>query len=212
MDFILDPGLVLYLPLYELDGVSFASREAHGHLSTVTGALWTPQGRSFDGIDDKVVLPDLSVTDLTIVAWVNMATGLDGSWRGIFGSDHDAHNGDVELLRSSNNMLDFYIKNNSPDERYWNTVFDDTKAGTFHYVGIAYSFTAKTYAFNLDGVPDGNGTYTTAQVPDLTSILAGRTYANRWWKGLIGELWVYNRAFSQAEFQLKYNVTKWRYQ
>ena len=47
--FKLDPSLVLYLPLYELDGSSFRSRDAYGHLATVTGALWTPQGRTLMG-------------------------------------------------------------------------------------------------------------------------------------------------------------------
>ena len=56
MDFIFDPSLVLYLPLYQPDGASFASRDAYGHLCTVTGALWTPQGRTFDGADDIIDL------------------------------------------------------------------------------------------------------------------------------------------------------------
>ncbi len=51
-----DPSLVLYLPLYELDGASFMSKDAYGHLCTVTGALWTPYGRIFAGGDDFIEL------------------------------------------------------------------------------------------------------------------------------------------------------------
>ena len=54
MNFIFDPSLVLYLPLYQLDGASFVSKDAHGHLCSVTGALWRPNGRWFDGTDDTI--------------------------------------------------------------------------------------------------------------------------------------------------------------
>lgn len=54
MNFVFDPSLVLYLPLYELDGSSFMSKDACGHICTVTGALWRPTGRYFDGVDDKI--------------------------------------------------------------------------------------------------------------------------------------------------------------
>jgi len=50
-DFIFDPSLVLYLPLYQLDGWAFMSRDAYGHLCSVTGAKWTPQGRDLDEQD-----------------------------------------------------------------------------------------------------------------------------------------------------------------
>ena len=75
MDFIFDPSLVLYLPLYELDGASFMSKDAYGHLCTVTGATWTPRGRSFDGTDDHIALPQAAYQvagdgdDLTILIW-----------------------------------------------------------------------------------------------------------------------------------------------
>ena len=68
-----DPSLVLYLPLYKLDGASFMSRDAYGHLATVTGALWRPNGRYFDGVDDHIIVPhhaSLDITDaITIEAW-----------------------------------------------------------------------------------------------------------------------------------------------
>ena len=57
--FLLDPSLVLYLPLYQLDGASFMSRDAYGHLGVNYGSTWTPQGRSFDGVDDYVIVPNV---------------------------------------------------------------------------------------------------------------------------------------------------------
>ena len=54
MNFIFDPSLVLYLPLHQRDGSSFMSKDAYGHVCTVTGAVWTPEGRLFDGVDDYI--------------------------------------------------------------------------------------------------------------------------------------------------------------
>ncbi|MDY6835496.1 MAG: hypothetical protein SVY53_11925, partial [Chloroflexota bacterium] len=46
----LDPELRLLLPLRYLDGNSFMSRDAYGHLCTNNGTVWHLGGRSFDGI------------------------------------------------------------------------------------------------------------------------------------------------------------------
>jgi len=60
-------GCVLYLPLWHksLRGPVFRSADPFRHVGTVTGALWQPQGRWFDGIDDIITIPDNSIYDLT---------------------------------------------------------------------------------------------------------------------------------------------------
>ncbi len=77
MDFICDPAVVLNLPLFQLEGKSFESRDACGHLCTVTGAVWRPDGRYFDGVNDYINCghsPHFDITDnLTMEAWINMA-------------------------------------------------------------------------------------------------------------------------------------------
>lgn len=52
--FIYDPECRFYLPLKRLDGNSFMSKDARGHLCTRSGALWGPDGWYFDGADDKI--------------------------------------------------------------------------------------------------------------------------------------------------------------
>ena len=52
---------VLWLPLWKLDGAQFTSKDAYGRLVTVTGAPWGPQGRPFDGVDDKFSIPDFYI-------------------------------------------------------------------------------------------------------------------------------------------------------
>src|SRR3990172_13167350 len=81
--FIYDPSLVFYVPLYELDGTTFQSKDAYGHLCTVTGALWRPQGRDFDGTDDVISAPDHNALDITgtvtLISWFYPYTTSDGS-------------------------------------------------------------------------------------------------------------------------------------
>ena len=60
-----DPELALYLPLYKRDATGFMSSDHNGHLVTRAGALWTPQGHSFDGVDDVLTVPHCAVFNLT---------------------------------------------------------------------------------------------------------------------------------------------------
>lgn len=74
---IYDPLLKLYLPLDRKDGTYFMSDDAHGHLCTVTGAVWSPQGRYFDGTDDII-----SVADSPVLSFGNGTTDVvfSASW------------------------------------------------------------------------------------------------------------------------------------
>ena len=84
MNFVFDPSLVLYLPLYEMDGASFASRDAYGHRCTVTGALWRPNGRYFDAVNDGINCGTGSNLNLgntmdkyTMTAWIKTSYAAD---------------------------------------------------------------------------------------------------------------------------------------
>ena len=52
-------GLVLYIPLWHrsLSGGSFESIDQYMHVCTVTGATWSPSGRTF-GTDKLITVPD----------------------------------------------------------------------------------------------------------------------------------------------------------
>ena len=55
------------------------SKDTYGHLCTVTGALWTPQGRSFDGVDDKILAPSIFAAgaSFTILGWFKSTLAQD---------------------------------------------------------------------------------------------------------------------------------------
>ncbi len=58
-------GCVLYLPLGQEDmqGSSIISYDQYHHSCAVTGTLWTPQGRDFNGASDRLDLADTIVPD-----------------------------------------------------------------------------------------------------------------------------------------------------
>ena len=103
MNIIFDPSLVLYLPLYGQDGASFMSQDAGGHLCAVTGALWRPDSRYFDGIDDKINCghsPALNLTSgVTVEVWFKPVSVSADNWAGIFWKGGDWGNKGYHLIQ-----------------------------------------------------------------------------------------------------------------
>jgi len=221
-DFIFDPSLVLYLPLYELDGASFMSKDSHGHLCTVTGALWRPNGRWFDGVDDKAEIdtPKFDTDQVgTLEAWVYPeATGLT------FASH--AHPG----YASTNNQITFEVATTG-------RISYDVWISAVHVLEVHTP--EDSYVLNgfnhLVFTSDGSliRIYIDSQVQILTittGINTGQWFGDvvvaylftlgglrtnlgliQDFKGIIGELRYYNRALTPLEIQHNYLATKWRY-
>ena len=74
-------GLRLFMPFHYrgcLSGSTFLDASRWKNNGTISGALWTPRGMRFDGVDDYVGCgssPVLNIKDyFTIKAWVNVST------------------------------------------------------------------------------------------------------------------------------------------
>ena len=74
----LTEGLSLYLPLWALKDSAFKSVDANRYTATVTGALWQPDGRLFDG-DDLINIGAQfnSVSTLWISIWFKFTATFD---------------------------------------------------------------------------------------------------------------------------------------
>lgn len=210
-DCIFDPGLVLYLPLHQRDGSSFMSRDAYGHLCTVTGAIWTPQGRSFDGIDDKITIP-LSISGaISAEIWAK-----ETAW--------DSQNSAIEKytwtsgfngfgLRSVNGIWKF-LAGNASSSVYLLAAPSTTSAGNFHH--IAATSVTGSHVLYIDGIPVITTTDSLSITDDAAEPInigqrpggGGSSYFN----GVIDEARVYNRILSSLEVQNNYLATRWRYQ
>jgi len=210
MDFIFDPGLVLYLPLYELNGNSFMSKDAYGHLCTVAGASWRPDGLYFDGVDDVVTItvPDFTFTACSILVWAKVPVHDSAHFRDAIGWqwDEDPYG------------LGLYFRQDTDE---YNLIFRNT-AGT--NVATARAYTPDTWTFisktwdgttAYDGVNGVNydGQALGGSITPGTTCYLGRRHgaATEDMEGTIGEIIVYNRFLTLQEIQRIYQATKWRY-
>ena len=222
-DFIFDSALVLYLPLYKLDGANIASQDARGYLCTVTGALWTPSGRDFDGVDDRITIGTLVTTVLngtsaiTILAWIkNDDLPGVGALRPIWESRVFDVAG-IQLTLVEGSKIRFGGRSVSTDAfQYDETVTYDT-TGTWRQVGVILDFANDLVIGIIDGlevvskaVTFANTTYTIGS-PDANDTIGANAGATVFFNGLIGEVFGYNKRVFPPEYQRLYLETKWRY-
>jgi len=210
-EFVHDPSLVLYLPLYKLDGAEFSSQDAYGHLCTVNGALRTPQGRTFDGIDDWISLanfaPSMPSTG-SILFWVYTPDWADA--------------GDYYLLDIAEGagLNQIYIRKLGGGGSVYrlytaalqiNLVGAILSAGWHHY---ALAYTTNDFKAFIDVAPDGVDT--SCDMPSFVSSVgalgATRDGSANHFKGTMGECTILSRILTTLEIQQHYEATKWRYQ
>ena len=212
MDFIFDPSLVLYLPLYKLDGASFMSRDAYGHLCTVTGALWRPNGHYFDGTDDKIQVsdsPSLRLTgDTTWELWLfRTAYKTDGTilfkhYNNEFQMllDTPAANGQMSFRHGDGGyeLLDFTLADIPLNE--WVKVSFVRTANPKEVKLYKCSALVQTLSYTLTPTASTEPIYIGCSLGTVAFLPA-----------TIGEVRIYNRALNPLEIQHNYLATKWRY-
>ena len=211
-NFIYDPSLVLYLPLHMLDGASFMSKDAYGHSCAVTGALWTPQGGSFDGTDDYIGCGNpasLNITDkVTVEAWVNSA-GYAGDNRTIAGKHYSSYQ--LAVLNTGEIIFQLGVGGVDKMARTGAGVAYIVDGEWYHLAGVYNKANVLLYVNNILFTGDAaTGDIDT----NAYAVEIGRRPGpnDDWWKGLIGEVRIYNRALSSLEIQHNYLASKWRYQ
>lgn len=214
MDFIRDPSLVLYLPLYLLDGSNFADRSAYGHLCTNHGSIWTPRGRDFDGLDD----------------WVSLPTAIYG--------DNFANKKASITLELCLNPIDTGARQIVAAIGFWG-IWLDCRIIVDHW-SFALTDVTRMSAFAEDPSPltygvcqhivgtydqsnirlflNSNLRETTAWADKTlrndgnTSSIGAVSSGSLCTKGLIGEVRIYSRALNPLEIQRNYLSSRWRYQ
>jgi hypothetical protein len=213
-----DPNLI---GLWNFDeGTGTVAVDSVGaHSGTISGAIWAA-GHSggalqFDGINDYVAVPsapELNITgDLTIAAWVNFTQGglgYDGSEKaivtkcvnnGAYNNPYDfrsdiALEPELAMVRANNSMHDIHYSDKH------------ISLNTWHHVAVRVENMVPE--FYVDGVETGKW----AGGPELTSPPIGNNYPmligarndGLYFKGLIDEVRLYNKALSPSEIQLLY--------
>jgi len=211
-----DEEPILYLPLYELNGDEFLSKDAYMHPTQVIGAMLTSQGRSFDGTYDFIEVLDHPVLSLqanfTINAWVKLDDVLD--YRTIVAKEatgsgnYDPYNFRVE---KDSGFLFGRIANGKRSE----SIIGKTNISDNHWHFVSFvADTAILYLYT-DGQRDAQPVpKTLAQLSNAENLRIGdwEGYTDAFWKGLIGEVAIYNRALKPFEIKNIYESNKERYQ
>jgi len=201
---IFDPILVLCLPLHKLEGSSLKSEDACGHLCTVTGALWRPAGRLFDGSDDNILLPTATATmpaTGTIIVWYNATSPPDGDY--IYSRNSD----ELAVYADTNDVILYY---DSVEPYRINLTVPSSGVWTC----LGFTFTQGSIGYGYEnGVQVASGSCSaTAPAGTVARIGSNSAGTGRFYPGLIGEFLLYSRVLTPQEIQRHYLATKWRYQ
>lgn len=212
-------GCVLYVPLWHptLAGSSFQSKDSVSHTCTVEGPTWGVRGRTFDGTNDYISIPDAATLDitgaLTIEAWINVA-GLGGANGGgiLAKSPFTTAHGTYQIfITGTSNKFGVDLNAGAID-----VATNTTPTLNVWYHAVA-TYDLQNIRLYLNAVQDGTAAYTAAITADNNVIHIGHYYSTiasgtHFFNGVIGEVRVYNRALSVAEILHNYQSTKWRYQ
>lgn len=215
------PGnCVLYLPLWSpgLSGPVFKSPDSFGHTATVTGAscVWVANGRSFDGTDDTITVPNHAAfnfgasTDFTLMGW---GYGTDSNDYMIFKGDVGAANAHFSMLLETNGEVRGWI-----DDGTTSVSVDGTTdaRNAWHLYAATFNRDGNLTVY-FDGVSEGTPA-SIAGVGDIDAtedlMISGRLNSgiqDGEWAGTIGEVWIYNGVLTAGEILHNYNCTRWRY-
>ena len=217
--YILSTMPVLYLPLYRLDGDSFISADGHGHVCTVTEALWTPNGRWFDGTNDEVDLGASSslrpTTSVSLLLWVLVAADAGAAeYPRIIGNLTDEGGADLRgygiYQDESGRAIQYELR--TVDDALKQAVIATPSLNEWNFYGLTYTSGTITPYYNgaagITSSETGNINYATSPV----NLALGQVFAADFFQGQIGEALIYNRVLSPVEIQHNYLATKWRYQ
>jgi len=221
-------GLVLYLPFYhpELQGSPIISRDIYEHSCAVTGALWTPLGRNFDGADDIINCGSASILDnlaaMTIILWVKPDTLGESSVGRLIGKTPGDIPGWFLRFNTSNRLsanIDYdgsdlyrFSATNVVTMSVWQMV-------TATWDGSTTATNFKMYVNNAEVSYGAGQNAIGSRVDDEAAILyvGSNATTTKSYDGLIGEVLLYNKVLSLAQIQqiysellLKY-ITRWDY-
>jgi len=203
-DFIVDSSLVLYLPLYLLKGSKFKSVDAYKRTATVTGAVWGPTGRLFDGTGEitpasPIVLAD--DTPWTIVFWLHPTeeTGTAGLTGNL------AVAGSQERIFIWGGGTRLYVTDRNASSVIWFETFSLTEMQ--HVVITCDGSDADNLHLFIN--TSDKGAKSRADSQQIIRVIGDTGAGGAYFKGTLGEMRVYDGVcFSQADVTHDYNATK----
>jgi hypothetical protein len=184
--------------------VQVTDASGQSNTGTISSATWSAAGKfgaalSFNGISSWVTVADAASLDLTsgltIEAWLNPAVGT--AWRTVALKENA--NGLAYALYSANNALRpaGFVHTNAD----WG--LNGTSAVALNvWTHLALTFDGTTLRMFVNGVQASSTSVAGAAVVTSGPLrIGGNSVWGEYFKGLIDEVRIYNRALSAAEIQ-----------
>ncbi|MDP9491802.1 MAG: Ig-like domain-containing protein, partial [Actinomycetota bacterium] len=202
------PGLVASYGFDEGSGGSAADITGNGNLGTLNGPTWTigrfGQALNFDGVNDRVSVPDSNLLDLTtgmtLEAWVK-PTALGTAWKTTIFKHRNAN--------ATNMVYVMYANRNTSRPVGEITVGTTIKAANGStqlplnvWSHLATTYDGATVRLFVNGAQVGS-LATTGPIATSTGDvwIGGNNVWGEWFSGTIDEVRIYNRALSAADIQ-----------
>jgi len=209
-------GLLAAYSFNQGSGTTAADSSGNGITGTLSGATWAAAGEyggalSFNGTSNYVDLGNPTALQntgsMTWAAWVN-ATGNPPDDGQIVAKSNDASGWQFKTSPDTG-LETFGVKvsgSTSSAQRYSKTV---RALNTWYHVAAVYNAATATLDIYVNGVLDNGvlrGAIPSSQAPTTLNVNIGRRSGGYYFKGLIDEVRIYNRALSQAEIQTIMNT------
>jgi len=206
---------LLYLPLWKRDGGAVVSDDATGSLFTVTGAVKTPQGRRFDGVDDRLQttlrMVNIKGDSGSVLAWVRKegpgSTGGNGTiiekgWASQYGL-RVPNEGTIQVR---------FLEATGAATLNWTSARVWVEVGKWVQIGFIFKRPTAHIVVNGQIVESNTWDYDIVESANQWCVVGGVTTPGAWViNGLIGEIVATHRGLSQLEALNYFNITKWRY-
>ncbi|MBI2857651.1 MAG: DUF2341 domain-containing protein [Chloroflexi bacterium] len=204
-----DTSVILNDPLYGLTGDNWTSPDTYGQFTSVVGAIWTPQGRQFDGDDDKIVVStaaSLNPDYITVLTRYKFVT-LKAAWQGLVSKYDSTHGWTMQVSSTAYPRVELFNSEGSTASVSSNPV----SAGVWY--NSAFTFDGTNIQRYRNGVADGSPTAKSGTILGSANDLwvAYRSDGNFPSNLVMAEVIVYDRALSAAEIAEDHAKTQWRH-
>jgi hypothetical protein len=202
------PGLVAGYGFDGSSGATVSDASGNGNSGTLeNGVTRTPIGKfggalRFDGLDDMVSIPDASSLDLTtgmtLSAWVKLDQ-IDGAWRTLIMKENGLGS-DVYGFYAADGVR---VPNGEVNTGTSGGIQGPSAVSTTAWTYLALTYDGSTIRLYVDGALVASKAKTGSILNSTGALRIGgnRSWPNEYFKGLIDEVRVYNRALPQAEIQ-----------
>lgn len=193
-------GLVAAYAFDEGSGSTVADASGNNNTGTITGATWTTSGRFggalvFNGTSARVRIPDSPTlrltTGMTLQAWVN-PTKVSPAWRDVIYKGNDNYY--LEATSSTGGM--------PATGGTFGRTFGTAALAPHTWTHLAATYDRAVLRLYVNGVQVSSVAQTTPITTSTSALqIGGDSVFGQFFKGMIDNVRVYNRALSASEIQ-----------